>query len=147
MRREPTELQFDNNAIISLATDTTPRAMVYPCNQFALHVWVTGAGGASISQIQIRGYAQQNWKPLAAAPRDRLATFYLVNGALARSVEHTFTFGIYSNTAIDLLASGGAWYGDIEIIVTNSDTVTQSYTLMLHGWALQDRKYSIQAYY
>lgn len=129
--------------------ETTVRERVYPCNQFALHVYVTSTpgGGAEISQIHVNNFCAytNNWHH-GGANQDELGGFDLVNGSLPRGIPHTFTFGVYSNTTLDLLASSSSWYGDITITVTNTDAVEQTYSLYLMGWTLQDRKYSIQAY-
>jgi hypothetical protein len=133
-------------SIAAAATFTGHGVVVNGANQFTLFVYIhaPGAVGSDISRIAVRNTININWKPTAAANRNHAQEFNLVDGPITRDVALTYTFGIYSNTTLDLLASSPSRWFNLAVIVENTDSVTLEYTTFLHGEALQGSLFTEQ---
>ncbi len=113
-------------------------------NQFTLWCYINGAAGNSVARIFVKNAINHNWKPTAAAERNVTQQFDLVNGTIVRNTHLAFTFGIYSNTTLDLQASGGLQYFSVSIHVENTDTVSQEFTFWMQAQAWQGNKFTEQ---
>lgn len=122
------------------------------CNQFTLGVWVDdplAGAGPYTSRISIFKVAPYFWTPAAAARN--LGQFNIVNGPVyEQNLDggriNEYTFGIYSNTTLDLLASSGAHYFSLAVEIENTSGADLDYALILYGQGLQNSFFTEQIF-